>query len=163
VDVFANNNTDLILDINGYYAPQSGIILAPGTVAAPSLSFAGDAGTGIFSSGTGTFNVASNGTNRLTIRPHGDLDVPGSIRKNTTLFLHNLGSFNTGVGLGALAVNASSFNTATGYDALLTNTTGSFNTASGANALKQNIGGQTTPPSVSTRSKISPAGAITPR
>ncbi|MFI5338146.1 MAG: hypothetical protein ACHQ5A_15265, partial [Opitutales bacterium] len=75
VDVFANNPTDLILDINGYYAPQSGITLAQGNAGAPSLSFAGDAGTGMFSSGAGTLNFSTGGTSRLTVRSDGDLDL----------------------------------------------------------------------------------------
>src|SRR5262249_8283268 len=41
IDVYASNPTDLIIDINGYYAPQSGVTLAVGTPGAPSLSFAG--------------------------------------------------------------------------------------------------------------------------
>jgi hypothetical protein len=67
VDVFASENTDLIIDINGYYAPQTGMTLAQGNAAAPSLSFSGDAGTGIFSSGPGIVNVASGGNNRLQV------------------------------------------------------------------------------------------------
>src|SRR5215471_20216131 len=59
VDVFVYNNTDMIIDINGYYAPQNAITLTQGTAAAPALSFSGDAGTGIFSSGAGTLNVAT--------------------------------------------------------------------------------------------------------
>src|SRR5688572_4610501 len=50
VDVYASQNTHLIMDINGYYAQQSGIALAQGTAVAPSLSFAADPQTGIFSS-----------------------------------------------------------------------------------------------------------------
>src|SRR5207248_7965019 len=81
VDVYALNNTHLIIDINGYYASQSGITLAQGNGGAPSLSFAGDPGTGIFSSGTGFLDIATGGTSRLTVRSDGDLDLPGSFRK----------------------------------------------------------------------------------
>src|SRR5262249_58286895 len=42
VDVFVSNTTDLIIDINGYYAPQSGLTPAPGSPGSPSLSFAWD-------------------------------------------------------------------------------------------------------------------------
>jgi hypothetical protein len=70
VDVFVPNVTDLIIDINGYYAAQSGITLTQGSAAAPSLSFAGDAGTGIYSSGAGTVNIATGGTNSLTVSNH---------------------------------------------------------------------------------------------
>ena len=48
VDSFASNPTDIVIDINGYYAAQSGITLAQGSAAAVPLSFSGDAGTGIF-------------------------------------------------------------------------------------------------------------------
>jgi hypothetical protein len=68
VDVYANQNTNLIIDINGYYAAQSGITLAQGTAVAPSLSFSADAGTGIFSPGAGTVNIATSGTSRLSAR-----------------------------------------------------------------------------------------------
>src|SRR5215510_1635213 len=67
VDVYASQNTNLIVDINGYYAPQSGITLAQGNAATPSLSFAGDGGTGIFSSEAGTLNIATGGTNRVSV------------------------------------------------------------------------------------------------
>jgi len=59
VDVFVSHSTDFIVDINGYYAPLSGITLAQGTSATPSLSFASDPGTGIFSSTAGTLNMAT--------------------------------------------------------------------------------------------------------
>src|SRR5262245_2379313 len=129
VDVYASQNTNIIIDINGYYAPQSGITLAQGNAGAPSLSFAGDQGTGIFSSGAGALNIASSGANRLTFRPDGDLDLSGNIRKNGTLFLHNLGFRSTAVGLNALPMSAD-LNTAVGFQALMNNT-GTFNTATG--------------------------------
>jgi hypothetical protein len=141
VDVFVTNNTDLVIDINGYYAPQSGITLAQGTAASPSMSFAGDAGTGIFSSGTGTLSIATGGTNRLSVRSDGDVELPGSIRKGGTLFLHSLSPENTGIGLGTLGVNTGSGNTATGSSALAVNTTGSNNTAVGYLALVSNTSG----------------------
>src|SRR5215831_19361119 len=52
-----------------------------------------------------------------------------------SLFLNTAGSFNTGVGAGALALNNGSSNTAAGAAALLLNTTGSQNTAIGTDAL----------------------------
>jgi hypothetical protein len=79
VDVYASQNTNLIIDINGYYAPQSGITLAQGTAAAPSLSFAADPGTGIFSSGAGTVNIATAGVSRLTVASNGDLTARGNV------------------------------------------------------------------------------------
>src|SRR6185436_20660855 len=67
INVFASQNTELIIDINGYYAPQSGITLAQGAAGAPSLSFSGDPGTGVFSSGAGNLSVATGGTNRMSV------------------------------------------------------------------------------------------------
>src|SRR5213079_3207582 len=58
IDVYASQFTDLIIDINGYYASQSGITLTQGSAPAPSLSFASDAGTGIFSAGTGSVDIS---------------------------------------------------------------------------------------------------------
>jgi hypothetical protein len=149
VDVFANNATDVILDINGYYINNVGtaVTLAQGTAGAPSLNFTGDTGTGIFSSGIGALNFATGGVNRLTLRPDGDLELPGSIRKNGTLFFHNLGNLNTGAGLSALAaidVNSPSTafeNTATGAFALSNNAIAGANTANGAYALLSNTNG----------------------
>jgi hypothetical protein len=77
VDVFAFSATDLIIDINGYYAPLSGLTLAQGTASTPSLSFANDPTTGIFSSGVGTLNVATAGTNRLTVGADGNVGIGG--------------------------------------------------------------------------------------
>jgi hypothetical protein len=75
VNVFVSQSTDLIIDINGYYAPQSGITLAQGTAAAPTLSFTNDVGTGIFSSGAGTLNIATGGTNRLNVDSSGNVGI----------------------------------------------------------------------------------------
>jgi hypothetical protein len=95
VDVYASQNTHLIIDINGYYAPQTGITLAQGTAASPSLSFAGDPGTGIFSSGAGNLNIATGGTSRLTlsnsdVNVTGNLDVSGNVGIGTTMPAHAL-------------------------------------------------------------------------
>jgi hypothetical protein len=56
-------------------------------------------------------------------------------------FLDSTGSFNTGVGGGALALNTADDNTAVGAAALLLNTTGSDNTAVGTDALVNNDSG----------------------
>ena len=142
VNVFVSDNTNLIIDINGYYAPQSGITLTQGNAGAPSLSFAGDSGTGVFSSGAGTVNISTSGTNRLSVRSDGDVDIPGSIRKNGTLFLHNLGTQNTAIGISALNPSSTGgSNTATGYQSLQSNTTGTNNTATGHSALSSNTVG----------------------
>ena len=58
-----------------------------------------------------------------------------------SLFLDATGSFNTGVGGGALALNTADSNTAVGAAALLLNTTGTQNTAVGTDALVFNDSG----------------------
>jgi len=58
-----------------------------------------------------------------------------------SLFSDTAGSFNTGVGAGALALNTADANTATGTVALFLNTTGTNNTADGAFALLHNSEG----------------------
>ncbi len=79
IDVFANNPTNVIIDINGYYASQSGITLAQGSAGAPALSFASDAGTGIFSSGAGILNLSTSGVNRLNVDSTGII-VAGNVK-----------------------------------------------------------------------------------
>ena len=75
VDVYASGGTDIIIDINGYYAPQSGIMLSQGSAGAPSLSFSGDSGTGIFSSGAGSVGIASGGNVDLTVASNGSVGI----------------------------------------------------------------------------------------
>ncbi len=58
-----------------------------------------------------------------------------------SLFLDTTGSFNTGVGAGALALSNGSSNTGVGAAALLLNTSGSNNTAVGTDALVFNDSG----------------------
>jgi hypothetical protein len=168
VDVFVNDPTDLIIDINGYYAPQSGITLAQGTAAAPSLSFAGDAGTGIYSSGAGTVNIATGGTNSVTVASNGNVGIgtatpaaklevngnvqvdgnfslSGSILSNGVgqlIWAPNNGSDNFSVGLNALPSNTAGYSdTAVGYGALQANAIGYGNTAVGETALGANTQG----------------------
>jgi hypothetical protein len=78
VDVYASQSLDIIIDINGYYATQSGITLAVGSAAAPSLSFSGDPGTGIYSSGAGALNIAAGGTSRLRVLSSGNSNLSGN-------------------------------------------------------------------------------------
>jgi len=142
VEVYVSNASDLVIDINGYYASQSGITLTQGSATAPSLSFAGDAGTGIYSSGTDTVNIVTHGFNRLTVNPIGDVDIPGNILKNGAMFLNGTYA-NLGLGMLALGSNISGDNdTATGGYALQNNTTGYENTANGSYALQMNTGGE---------------------
>jgi len=75
VDVYASQNTNLILDINGYYAPQTVLTLEQGSAAAPSLRFSGDPGTGIWSSSQGILDIAAGGVDRLSVLPNGDVET----------------------------------------------------------------------------------------
>jgi hypothetical protein len=75
IDVFANSATDIVIDINGYYAPQTGVTLAQGSAWAPPLSFSGEPGTGIFSSGSDALNFANGGMSRMTIDSNGFLTL----------------------------------------------------------------------------------------
>ncbi len=58
-----------------------------------------------------------------------------------SLFFDSTGSYNTGIGGGALALNNADSNTGVGAAALLLNTTGTQNTAVGIDALAFNDGG----------------------
>src|SRR5436309_625182 len=58
-----------------------------------------------------------------------------------SLFFDTDGSYNTGVGAGALVLNNAASNTAVGAAALLLNTTGTLNTATGTDALVYNDSG----------------------
>ena len=158
IDVYVTNLTDVVIDINGYYAPQ--ISLANGTAAAPSLTFAGDSTSGLYSSAAGTVSVATGGTNRLTVASNGNVGIgtttPGSmldvagdinfsnvIRYNTIPVLTVSGQqFNMGLGLSALnTAGTGTGNTAVGPNAMQNNTSGISNTALGYAALTANSTG----------------------
>jgi hypothetical protein len=138
-DVLTLRATDLVIDINGYFALPETLPFG-GTAAAPALTF-GDTTTGLYSTGAGSVSIATNGVNALTIGPTGNLDLPGSITKGGALFLHNLGIANTALGLNALSVNTGSWNVAVGLDALQANSSGHSNTAVGSTALTANTTG----------------------
>lgn len=144
-DVFVTNNTEVIVDINGYYVTQGFGGTLTGTAAVPALAFS-SANTGLYSASENTVSIATNGQNRLTVRADGDLELGGNIRQNGTLFLHNRGGSgaapfitlfqNTGVGRLALGnIGTGGNNAALGYLALRNNITGGQNTAVGSNAL----------------------------
>jgi hypothetical protein len=157
IDVFVTASTQVVIDMNGYYVPQ--ISLAAGSAAAPSLTFAGDSTSGLFSSGAGTVNVATGGASRLTVAANGnvgigtttpastldvagDINMSGGLRFLGTLVLQMPGGFTgNNIALGNLALRnntTGTTNTASGFGALQNNTTGSVNTASGNNALAGN-------------------------
>ncbi len=126
----------------GPAGPAGPNILAPGSAGAPSLRFTTDATTGIFSAAPATFNIATGGITRLTVKGNGDIDLPGSIVKGTHRFItDSAGSGSTGVGFDALQTNLGVNNTTLGDSALASSTSASSNTAVGAFALQSNANG----------------------
>ena len=127
IDVFANVATDIVIDINGYYAP--------GGFGANNTTF----GSGALSSNTTGSNNAAVGDAALGANTTGNFNTAAgsrALQDNTT------GSYNTATGGAALPVNTTgSFNTAEGALAMQFNTTGSSNTALGYGALDLNATG----------------------
>jgi len=141
VDVYASANTDLVIDINGYYASPTdlngNLALGIGALAVNTTG-AENTATGVDALGnntTGASNTA-NGVNALRYNTGGYSNTAsgyGALQDNST------GAQNTASGVNALANNSTGGgNTASGVSALENNTTGSTNTASGASALQNN-------------------------
>jgi trimeric autotransporter adhesin len=107
-----------LLAQKGDPGPNTGI--GAGSQAAPSVSFSGDPDTGIFHPAAGKIALVEDGV----------------------LFLHNNGTDNTALGLGALTSNiGGNANTAIGASALQSNTNGARNSAFGHAALAANTSG----------------------
>jgi hypothetical protein len=126
IDMYANSPTDVVIDINGYYASVTDLLAntALGTSALSSNT------TGHDNTAFGNYALMSNTT--------GD--------DNTAVGLFALGSntsgrLNTAIGDHALNYNTADANTATGFGTLALNTTGNQNTADGVFALSQNTTG----------------------
>lgn len=124
IDAFATDDTDLILDVNGYFLPVgsssgTGIALGPNAHAgAFDVSIGNAAGGANESTGGGSANMAIGA---------------GVLTSNSS------GSLNVGIGNGALGANtAGNYNTAIGDHASAANTTGNSNVAIGVNALQNN-------------------------
>lgn len=105
----------------GPQGPAGPNTVADGSVSAPAINFSSSTSTGIYSPATGKIALSEAGT----------------------VFLHNIGNWNTALGQSALANNTSNgnSNTAVGYSALVANTNGTGNTALGAGALQSNTSG----------------------
>jgi hypothetical protein len=127
VDVYASANTDLVIDINGYYAAPS------------DLSGNTALGTGaLVNNTTGQANTAS-GWGALEDNTIG---ISNTATGNSALNSNTAGEWNTATGAQALQSNTTgNYNTASGTFALQDNTTGADNTASGAGALASNTTG----------------------
>ena len=119
--------TDIIIDMNGYFAAPTDV----------NFNTAIGAGT-LASNTTGNANTAT-GWEALVSNTTGNQNTAtgaGALAANTT------GGDNTATGVGALGANTTGIgNTAVGDAALVDNTTGSYNTASGASALQDNTTG----------------------
>ena len=103
IDIYANQPTDLVIDINGYYVPQSAltsVTVSQGSASAAALSFSGDPGTGIFSPGTGILNLDAGGTSGFSLDSSGNVTVAGNI--------HASGSISTGSAILNVDGNANS-------------------------------------------------------
>jgi Chaperone of endosialidase len=137
VDVYANTATDIVVDINGYYAaiygPSNNTGLGSGAlVNNTSGAFNTAAGSqALQNNTTGSYNTAT-GAAALPVNTSGSFNTASgalAMQFNTT------GSSNTGIGYGALDLNTAGLgNTAVGYNALSDNVTGSNNIAIGNNA-----------------------------
>jgi endosialidase-like protein len=154
VDVFASQAADIIIDINGYYAPQTGITLAGGTNAAPSLSFASDPSTGIYSGGPGHMGFTSGGITRMTINAMGDVLMGANATAALTLSGNTVNSqtqynlqgsrilgtspFSLYAGLSAGTLSTGAENAFFGYTAGTNTTTGGENSFFGSGAGSSN-------------------------
>jgi hypothetical protein len=142
IDLFASGPTDVVIDINGYYAafsgPANNTALGSGALENnTSGSFNTAAGSeALQNNTTGAYNTATGG-GALPMNTTGTYNTAAgslAMQFNTT------GSSNTGVGYGALDLNLSGMgNTAVGYNALSANSTGSNNIAIG-NTAAINVG-----------------------
>jgi hypothetical protein len=127
IDLYALTATDVVIDINGYYAaiygPTSNTGLGSGSLANNT--------TGNFNTGTGSQTLQNN-----TVGSYNTATGASALPVNTT------GGFNTAAGALALQFNTTgSSNTGVGYGALDLNTVGLSNTAVGYNALAPNVTG----------------------
>jgi hypothetical protein len=92
----------------------------------------------------GSINFMLGSTSRFRVRPDGDIDISGSLRRNGTLWTHELGAGqNVALGREALvAVTTGATNTAVGYQALMSAQGAGGNTAVGKGTLRLNVAGQ---------------------
>jgi hypothetical protein len=127
IDVYASNNTELVIDINGYYAAP--MDLGANTGLGPGALLNNSGGQDNTAAGASALYYNTTGSENTSIGW-------------TSMFQNTSGSHNTAIGTKALRDNTfGSENTATGEEALRLNQTGSENTANGFEALFSNITG----------------------
>jgi len=152
---------DLVVDVNGYYAPNvvTSINGSTGAVTIPVLP-SGTNGQTLYHNGTSWVANNALSTNGTDVALTGTLNFPFGVRVGSgpKTFFHARGSLNTfvgadsgasvtsgtqdtGVGQGTLFNDTAGLsNTAVGYDALYTNVSGNANTAIGDSALASATG-----------------------
>ncbi|MGB7760060.1 MAG: tail fiber domain-containing protein [Bryobacteraceae bacterium] len=143
IDVYVEDATDVILDVNGYYALPANLPFA-GSAGAPALTF-GSTNTGLYSAGTGEVGIAAGGNNVATVSSSGlsvpgNLDFGGMITYGGSPFIQNPTGPGLAVGLGARPGSVGN-NTALGYWALGRITNGQVNTGVGSGAGEGIISG----------------------
>ncbi len=150
---------DLVIDVNGYYAPQSVVNTVNGLSGAVTLSAGSNVsitpagntltiGTDATSSNTPSTIVRRDGSGGFsagTVTLSGNLVLPvtsdtvGSLIQSGDRLLHTFGTDSVFLGRNSGNFTATgSQNTAIGFQALTSTTGGGLNTASGANALLNN-------------------------
>ena len=152
VDVFVSNPSDVIVDIDGYFAPEGGSSSSTSVALGTGTSSAGTQNTAVGfnvlqvnagneNTGLGAYALSANsqGSNNVAIGANALLSNAGG-SGNTALggqaLINDLGDDNTAVGFSALWTNSVGVdNTAVGVSALFNNGGGSFNVALGQNAL----------------------------
>jgi hypothetical protein len=161
IQMVASNPTDVIIDINGYYAnptdPNGNTGIGMGALTNVTTAV-GNTATGYdaLNGNTSGFGNTANGSSALLLNTTGgDNTALGfvALEDNTTgndntalgaaaLRTNTTGSDNTASGFEALQLNTTGYqNTAGGYQTLQSNTTGYLNTATGAQALQDNTAG----------------------
>lgn len=145
INLYVTNNTQVIIDINGYFAPQTtssqstAVGVGASTAASQNTAVGFDAlqenSSGIANTAIGTGALPSNTSG------NNNVGVGGA-----ALSFNSIGSANTAIGTDALLNNLiGSDNTALGFAALFTNTTGANNVSLGAQSLNSNnVGGSNT-------------------
>ncbi|MGB7759921.1 MAG: tail fiber domain-containing protein [Bryobacteraceae bacterium] len=163
IDIYVEDATDVIIDVNGYYALPANLPFG-GTAAAPALTF-GNTTTGLYSAGAGELGIAAGGANVATVSSTGlsvpgNLDFGGEITQSGAALLRSspstndvylgfnenaslAGTANSALGSGALnSLGASATgNTGVGYAAGWGITSGGENVAVGNLALYGGGGG----------------------
>ncbi len=146
VDVWTNTATDLVIDVNGYYAAitngpnNSNVTLGAGALGSNTsgVNNTASGNSALASNTAGSANTA-NGFDALSSNTTGgDNTAIGQI----ALLNNTTGDNNTAAGNAVLASNTSGLgNTGIGSMALSSNTTGNANVAVGENALARNVSG----------------------